>query len=55
MPLLRIVPVEGKHGDMVSKNFNNVQTLPSCTDAWLDHWGRARNESREVRSSIVFP
>ena len=27
MPLLRIVPLEGKHGDVVSKNFDNVQYI----------------------------
>jgi len=25
VPLLRIVPIEGKHGDLVSKSFDNVQ------------------------------
>ena len=25
VPLLRIVPIEGKHGDLVSKGFDNVQ------------------------------
>ena len=25
LPLLRIVPIEGKHGDLVSKSFDNVQ------------------------------
>ena len=28
VPLLRIVPLEGKHGDMVSKSFDNVQYVP---------------------------
>jgi hypothetical protein len=27
VPLLRIVPLEGKHGDVVSKNFDNVQYI----------------------------
>ena len=27
VPLLRIVSVEGKQGDVVSKNFNNVQNI----------------------------
>ncbi|KAK2187695.1 hypothetical protein NP493_156g00009 [Ridgeia piscesae] len=27
-PLLRIVPLEGKHGDIVSKSFDNVQYVP---------------------------
>ena len=28
VPLLRILPVEGKHGDMVTKAFQNLQYLP---------------------------
>ena len=28
VPLLRIVPIEGKHGDVVSKSFDNVQYIP---------------------------
>ena len=28
VPLLRIVPLEGKHGDKVSKTFDNVQHVP---------------------------
>ena len=28
VPLLRIVPLEGKHGDVVSKSFDNVQYIP---------------------------
>ena len=27
VPLLRIVPIEGKHGDAVSKSFDNVQYI----------------------------
>ncbi len=28
VPLLRVVPIEGKHGDVVSKSFDNVQYVP---------------------------
>ena len=28
VPLLRAVPIEGKHGDVVSKSFDNVQYVP---------------------------
>ena len=28
VPLLRIVPIKGKHGDVVSKSFDNVQYIP---------------------------
>lgn len=28
VPLFRIVPLEGKYGDMVSKTFDNVQHVP---------------------------
>ena len=28
VPLLRAVPLEGKHGDVVSKSFDNVQYIP---------------------------
>ena len=28
VPLLRVLPVEGKHGDMVTKTFQNLQYLP---------------------------
>ena len=28
VPLLRIVPVEGKHGDMITKTFQNLQYVP---------------------------
>ena len=28
MPLPRIVPIEGKHGDVLSKSFHNVRYIP---------------------------
>ena len=31
VPLLRIVPVQGKHGDMITHTFQNLQYLPVAT------------------------
>ena len=31
LPLLRIVPITGKHGEMVSKQFDNIHYVPLLT------------------------